>query len=625
MSSFFTELKRRNVVRVAVAYAVIGWLVLQVTNTLVSMLELTASVEKLILLILIVGYIPMLLFSWVYELTPQGFKLESQITAGETITAHTAKRLDVVTLIALIGVVSLSVWQYVSHGVLISETESGIFQSDTEYKATLLQDSQENPVAKSIAVLPFVNISSDTDNEYFSDGISEEILSALAKIKQLKVVSRTSSFAFKDQMDNLQLIGEILGVEYVLEGSVRKSENSIRITAQLINVSDGFHVWSETYDRELTDVFAIQDEIAQHIVQAMRITLVTDGLGTQSENKVNPVAYDLFLQARHLWHKRGENNLLEAISLYEKAVAIDPDFSRAWAALAVATANMIAYSTIPIEEIMPKAQGYAFRALALNPNLSEAIMVLPILMAYEKRWDEMLVSLDKAVKLDPSNSTARIWKSETLWRMGYLDQAYQELEAAVAIDPTSPPAIYNMAYYKLRMGDVEGALKLTDVIKDHNFKNASYLQALIALEQNNQKLAYELLPKAFAILGLSDEESTAIVAGLSDKNQRDKALAALDQLGTDIIEKRVSKFNVDIVLEMYKQFDEPERAFKLANALVDDGTAFIDYSFWGKQNKAIRQHPKFQAIVRKRGFLKYWLLNGWPDECKPDGENIICD
>ena len=131
--------------------------------------------------------------------------------------------------------------------------------------------------------------------------------------------------------------------------------------------------------------------------------------------------------------------------------------------------------------------------------------------------------------------------------------------------------------------------------------------------------------KAFAILGLSDEESTAIVAGLSDKNQRDKALAALDQLGTDIIEKRVSKFNVDIVLEMYKQFDEPDRAFKLATALVDDGTAFIDYSFWGKQNKAIRQHPKFQAIVRKRGFLKYWLLNGWPDECKPDGENFICD
>jgi len=360
-------------------------------------------------------------------------------------------------------------------------------------------------------------------------------------------------------------------------------------------------------------------------VQSLSLALSPESLVAEKYSATDTVAYDLYLQGRHLWYQRGEDNLRKAITLYEEAVAIDPEFAKAWAGLAVATANLVAYTTIPIEDLMPEAQGYAFRALALDPNQSEAVMVLPILMAYEKRWAEMLRSLERAVQLDPSNTTARIWKSETLWRMGYLDDAYKEIESAVALDPNSPPGIYNQAYYQLRMGNIEGALKLSEKVKDFNFKNAAYLQALIAIAQGKTQESYKLLPKAFAILGVSDTQSAMVVNGLKNPAQRNAALDVLDKLAIEIIEKRVSKFNVDIVLEIYKQFGELDRAFALANELVDDGTAFIDYFFWGEQNKSVRQHPQFIDIVRRRGLLEYWHLHGWPDECRPALSGIDCN
>lgn len=624
MSTLVAELKRRNVIRVAVAYSVIGWLVLQVTHTLVSMLELPDATNKFILLLLIAAFIPMLLFSWVYELTPEGIKKEHDILPADSITAHTAKRLDMVTLLALLAVLSLGIWQQFNPTVLNANAQPGQLQLSSNNPA-LTPNIKPVIDENSIAILPFINMSSESSNEYFSDGMTEEILATLAKIKELKVVSRTSSFAYKGSTENLQVIGNRLGVNYILEGSVRKVDNMIRVTAQLIEVESSFHLWSETYDRELHDVFEIQDEIAKHIVQSLSLALSPESLVTEKNSATDTVAYDLYLQGRHFWYQRGEENLRKAITLYEEAVAIDPGFARAWAGLAVVTANLVAYTTIPIEELMPEAQSYAFRALALDPNQSEAVMVLPILMAYEKRWAETLKSLDRAVQLDPSNTTARIWKSETLWRMGYLDEAYKEIETAVALDPNSPPAIYNQAYYQLRMGNIEGALNLSEKVKDFNFKNAAYLQALIAIAQGNAQQSYKLLPKAFAILGLADEQSAIVVSGLENPAQRNAALEILDKLAIEIIEKRVSKFNVDIVLEIYKQFGELDRAFALANELADDGTAFIDYLFWGEQNKVARQHPQFKNIVRRRGLLEYWHLHGWPDECRPALSQIDCN
>lgn len=384
-------------------------------------------------------------------------------------------------------------------------------------------------------------------------------------------------------------------------------------------------MWTETYDREVTDVFAVQNDIAQQIVNALRIELTPENMPLYNDAKVKPDAYDSYLKGRHLWHQRSEENLKAAIALYEEAITIDPEFARGWAALALATANMVAYTTTPIEEIMPKAQGYAFRALALDPNQSEAIMVLPIMMAYEKRWDEVLVSLERAIKLDPSNTTARMWKSETLWRMGYLDRAYREIELASTLDPSSPPGIYNLAYYKFHMGDIFGALEVAKQVEDFNYKNSSYLQFLLAVEQGDINLAKTRLRDSFKVFGIDKEHGRVIAKGLDNPSARPAALVILDDISNEIRAKRLSKFNVDIVLEVYKQFGEMERVFQLANDLAYDGTAFIDYAFWGKQNTSIRQHPEFINLVRRRGLLEYWHLHGWPDECRASGSNMVCD
>lgn len=621
MGQFVAELKRRNVIRVAIAYAVIGWLVLQVTQTLVSMLELPEATNKFILICLVAAFIPMLLFSWVYELTSEGLKKEQDIRPADSILAHTAKRLDLITLVALFIVVSLGVLNEF-RTVYNGENSQLQFSTELNFQEGALELKN---VERSVAVLPFVNISADPDNEYFSDGVSEEILALLAKLDSLKVVSRTSSFSYKNKPQDLKEIGNQLGVSYILEGSVRKSGNTVRITAQLIQVESNFHMWSETYDREMTDVFTIQNDIAQKIVQALQLELTPENTPLYRDAKVKPEAYDRYLKGRHLWHQRGEKNLKAAIVLYKEAVEIDPEFARGWAALALATTNMFAYTTTPIEEIMPKAQSYAFRALALDPNQSEAIMVLPVMMAYEKRWDEVLLSLERAVKLDPSNSTARIWKSETLWRMGYLDKAYREMELASTLDPSSLPAIYDLAYYKFRMGDIDGALELSKQVEDFNYKNSSYLQFLLAQAQGDMKKAKKYLLSSFTILGISENQGKVIVKGIGNSSARLEALVLLDYIATEIREKRLSKFNVDIVLEMYKQFGEVDRAIRLANDLAEDGTAFIDYAFWGEQNSEIRQHPEFINLIRRRGLLEYWHLHGWPDECRAVGSDIVCD
>ncbi len=256
--SFIDELRRRNVFRVGIAYTIATWVLLQITEVITPILDLPDWAPKLIFVILAVGFVPALIFAWAFELTPEGIKKEKDVDRTESITHHTGRKLDFV----IIAVLVLAV------GLLLTDR---VFQSkgpEPEVGEIVATSS------RSIAVLPFVNISSDKEQEYFSDGITEEILNSLASVKELKVAGRTSSFAFKGQNQDLRRIGELLGVDHILEGSVRKAGTTVRITAQLVQVEDGFHLWSDTYDRELTDVFAIQDEIANEILKQLKARLL---------------------------------------------------------------------------------------------------------------------------------------------------------------------------------------------------------------------------------------------------------------------------------------------------------------------------------------------------------------
>ncbi len=295
--SFFRELKRRNVFRVAVAYAVVGWLLVEVASVLFPTFEAPAWVMKVFATVIILGFPLAMFFAWAYEITPEGLKKEKDIDRSQSITTRTGRKIDymIIGLLSVAVVFFASTHQWSGEGESTDKTETGETAAVAE---------------QSIAVLPFVNMSDDPANEYFSDGIAEELLNVLVRVEGLRVASRTSSFSFKGKGISIPNIARELNVNHVLEGSVRKAGNTVRITAQLIDVRTDSHLWSATYDRELEDIFAIQDEIAGHIVQALKIAL---GAGEQEsmahvqKPTENLEAYELYLRGRYFWQRRGED------------------------------------------------------------------------------------------------------------------------------------------------------------------------------------------------------------------------------------------------------------------------------------------------------------------------------
>ena len=314
--SLIAELKRRNVIRVAIAYIIVAWLTIQVIDVLVPLLSLPEVIGRALILVLVVGFPIALIFAWAFELTPEGIKKEREVDRSASITHTTARKLDFV----IIGVLVV--------GLLMFSIDKFVLSPDTAV------DHVASTETISIAVLPFADMSPEKDQEYFSDGISEEILNGLAKLKSLKVAARTSSFAFKGRNEDLREIGLALGVQNVLEGSIRKDGNTLRITAQLIKVSDGFHLWSETYDRELADIFSVQDEISASIVSALRGNLLGESVDAKPSQQIDVETYEKYLQAKVLLTTRTNQTLVQARAMLEEIVVSEPEFAPAYAALA---------------------------------------------------------------------------------------------------------------------------------------------------------------------------------------------------------------------------------------------------------------------------------------------------
>ncbi len=402
MSSLFQEFKRRNVFRVAVAYAIISWLVVQVADTAVPALRLPEWVPSLIFLLIALGFLPTLIFAWAFELTPEGIKREKDVDRTQSITGDTGKKLNQVTLLALALVVILVITDR-----FIAPREA----SQTTAAAVQAPDGEV-----SIAVLPFADMSPDRDQDYFSDGITEEILNDLAKLKLMKVAGRTSSFAFKGRNEDLRDIGEALGVQHVLEGSVRKDGNKLRITAQLIKVSDGFHLWSETYDRELDDVFAVQDEISAAIVRELRGSLLGQEAAMPRVQQIDIASYQDFLAARQLIQRRTNTDLTRARDMLERIVAAEPDYPPALTSLAEVVLLLrgdaqLSYGDLDADEAKAIAAPLLARALQIDPNFADAFAVQGLTYYADGRWAEAEESLARAVELNPSLSNAWNWRS----------------------------------------------------------------------------------------------------------------------------------------------------------------------------------------------------------------------
>ena len=448
--SLFSELKRRNVFRMALLYLVASWLIMQVADVGISLLGLPPWTGRLVFLLLLMGLPLVLVFSWVYELTPEGLKREKEIDRSLSITGQTGHKLNVAIVVLLV----LAVLGIVADR-FIPRSEAPQAQASLESAA---------PGDRSIAVLPFVNMSSDTENEYFSDGLSEELLNLLAKIPDLQVAARTSAFSFKNSNAGIAEIAATLNVTHVLEGSVRKSGDDIRVTAQLIKAADGYHVWSHTWDRTLVDVFAIQDEIAAAVVDALKLTLLGD---VPTAPVTDPRAYDLYLQSKAAAALRTREGYERATSLMTESLAIDPDNAEAWAQLSAIQANQAGAEHVDPDEGYTRARVSAERALKVDPKNARAMSSLGWLAMYhEKDFATAARLIREARRLEPGNASvlnAAAVLNGTFGRPQAMIELYEE---ALARDPVSMSVLTNLAGAYLNNGRVDDTARLLDRMRE---------------------------------------------------------------------------------------------------------------------------------------------------------------
>ena len=446
---FLEELKRRNVVRVGVVYLIAAWLLAQVADLMLESFHAPDWVIQAILVVLIIGFPLALIFAWAFELTPEGLKKEKDVDRSQSITHTTGRKLDRAIIAILVVALAYFVWEsrFEKGPDTISPT-GGEAQLESDEGKLYPAPLQEERDTHSIAVLPFVNMSSDPEQEYFSDGISEEILNALARVKELKVAGRTSSFAFKGHNEDLRQIGETLGVSHILEGSVRKSGNKVRITAQLIQAKDGFHVWSDTYDRELTDVFEIQDEISTAILEQLKTALIGNDSKpvVQAATRTDSEVYDQYLLAKQRLYERKRLSIEAAAAILDRAIAKDPGYAPAYAQRGIAALLLSERNYGEMTQVEAETRGklYLDKALELDPQLAEGwagMGLYHLNRPGEQRKAATL--LEKALAINPNLIDASNWLQSAYAALGDNKRALAILEDMVAKDPLYPPGFAN--------------------------------------------------------------------------------------------------------------------------------------------------------------------------------------
>jgi TolB-like protein len=490
MGNIFDELKRRNVLRVAIAYVVAAWLLLQVADVVLNNIAAPEWVFRSILLLVAIGFPFAMLFAWAYEMTPDGLKKEKDVDRTESITHVTGRKLD----FAIIGVLVLALAYFAYDEFVVDPAQEAALANASHQTGEITKTDAPD---KSIAVLPFVNMSDDASNEYFSDGISEELLNVLAQLPGLRVAARTSSFQFKGMNPDIAMIAETLNVAHILEGSVRKSGTTLRITAQLIKADDGFHLWSNSYDREVDDIFAVQDEIASAISEALMVKLALDT--TKGEvvqptivKAANTDAYDAYLQGRQLIHRRGRKALEEAVRHLERSLRLDNNFASAHAQLGIATTLLLdspgSYGELSLAEVRRRAIPHFERALELEPNLADAHGGLALLSRNSGDLKSSIEHARKALELNPSFSDALNWLYIALGDMGEYQEQEATLKQLLVTDPMSIVGRSNYAGWLMGVGKIEEARKVAEQLVPQN-PRSGYMRQAEALLVHEAKIA----------------------------------------------------------------------------------------------------------------------------------------
>jgi TolB-like protein len=435
-ASFFAELKRRNVYKVAVAYAVVGWLLIQIATQVFPFFEIPNWAIRMIVLLIILGFPVAVVFAWLFEITPEGIKRTEVAEA-----ANERSRGKVWIYVVVIGAI-LSIGLFFL-GRYTAGTKTAVFSNEISNK--------------SIAVLPLLNESGDPKDEYFSDGLSEELIAALAQISGLKVIGRSSSFRFKDRREEPKTIGEKLGVSTLLEGTVRKQGDRVRIVAELINAADGIEVWTRTFDRELKDIFAVQQEIARAVAESLKVTLLGSNEKSAQMASSNVEAHNAYLQAHFHFQRRNVEDYRKAITYFDQAIQLDPNYALAYAERSEVW-TMIGDLTGERATAYPKARSDAEKAVEIAPALAEAHAALGWVRFFgEWKFAEGLSELNRAKDLSPANPTANDLLARVIVYLGRIEEAERQARQAVELDPLSVATQFNLARVLFIAGKLDEA------------------------------------------------------------------------------------------------------------------------------------------------------------------------
>ena len=485
LQKFITELKRRNVFKVATAYAIAGWLIIQVISTISPQLGFPEWVPAFIIVFVLIGLPLALIFAWAYELTPEGIKKSEEVVREDSVTQVTGKKINIIIITAL------------SLAVVFLLTERIFFAEST----LIERENLEAETAPSIAVLPFTNMSSDIENEYFSDGLSEELLNGLANLDGIQVAGRTSSFQFKGTNPDLRQVGTALGVEHILEGSVRKSGDNIRVTAQLIRADNGFHLWSETFDRRMSveDVFNIQEEITRRVVEELKIRLLpNDEMELDALPTTDVEAYNAYLRATQLDATRITENLQQAIVLYERAIRIDPNFAKAYARLAIAQEIIADYTSVSPEDRRRMVRENIDKALLIDNNLPEAYAALGLFYTSDGLAVEAVQALERALDLNPNYALAYTWLGNA-YSLYDTPAAAKAFRRAYQLDPLNLVNESNYGRALMFENKTDEAIAYYEDQLANNPKTSLFsyhrLVELYVLEKNNYPRAFEMIYK----------------------------------------------------------------------------------------------------------------------------------
>ena len=576
LSNFFQELKRRNVYKVAAAYAVVGWLLVQIATQVFPFFEIPNWAVRLIVLAIVIGFPIALVVAWAFELTPEGLKRTEEVDLPARTRTKRYAWVYVVIVGALLSIGLFLVGRYTAPGRV---TTSGRPE-------------------KSIAVLPFENLSGDPQNAYFSEGVQDEILTRLAKIAERKVISRTSTQRFKSAPEDLRQIAQQLGVANILEGSVQKANDQVRVNVQLINALTDAHLWADTYDRKLTDIFAVESEIARTVAETLRAKLTgTAEHVLASRPTENPEAHQLYLKGRFYGSKRTAKDAQKSIEYYQQAAAIDPNYALAYAALAESYWFLALYSYPQLNEVVPKARQLALKALELDNSLAEPHSILGIICnTYDRDFVCMEREQKLAIELNPNFSEGHRRYGLLLQNLGRFEEARIATRRALEIDPLSP--VTNFQYARLlfyeRKYDESEALSKKNVELDPDFWYAHWQLFYVYRMKRDYASAVEELAKVQDARG--EPDAAKLIRESFAKGDWQGFLRKITEQRSRL------KIYPYFVATFFAELGEKNKAFAALNEAIETKDQHTDQMKVDPYMDSLRDDPRFQEVLKKSGF-----------------------